>query len=295
MTTLGQAADLDAGLNNDPRIRKMQREDRWRIEKAHQLPLDFLVKSIEAEPSDDHTHRFVMQVEGASLAWQVHFGLEDLQRLIKDLARAFPIEAGKVGKHERILPTPPPSPRRRFLSSKVSPKERAALLERIKPAISALLGLPDYIRHCKLVASFFLVNHEFCSSTHAPNATPTPPPSTVDMAESSSFFGDSTSTGTGDNTSKGTSTAPPLRIKVKVGDEVAMVQCDPAKGFHHFRANVQQKFAQIQGGSFRCPDLLVYTEYPGGDDIVVGDDEDLMVACQLNQTLLTLKVLLLDG
>ena len=266
--TFEDAFSEPALINADPKIRQLQDLDRWKAEKAHQLPLEFKVKDVSfGEPSSKKESWFVMQVTANDSSWQVAFGLRDLKELTLNLQRAFPIEAGKVGNHKCIIPKPPINLKRSFWStSKSIEKVRRMQLEMIRKYMEELLLLPEYIRHSKLIVEFFL--H---SAPSPPN--PTPPPSSI--GEPSLSFESSS------HPSRPSTPSAIKRIKVKIGDELAFIAHEPQLGLTHLKQLVQEKFSVILGNSFQCPASFKYSELEGCDEIVIEDDEDLEIACKI--------------
>lgn len=257
--------------NDDPKIRELQDLDRWKAEKAHQVPLDFKVNGISfAETLSKKEPRFVMQVAAVDSAFQVTFSLRDIMELTSNLQKAFPIEAGKVGNHKCIIPKPPANLKKSgfWTSSKSVEKLRSMQLEMIQKYVQELLELPEYIRHSKLIVEFFLRS--------APSiASPTPPPSSV--GETSISFASSTS-----SSSSQSSKEPAVkRIKVKIGDDLILVAYTPESGLKRLQQMVKDKFSAILGDSFQCPTSFKYKEPGSSDEITIEDDEDLEIACRI--------------
>lgn len=264
--------------NVNSKIQRLQETDRWRAEKSQSTPLDFKVVSIESDDqlqSDQSTKcaepfQYVMQIEAANTSWQGQFHLKDLIELARNLTKTFPIEAGKVGKHKRILPIPPERPRKSILRAGYSKKVTQDTLIQVKAYIDSLMTMPKYILQSRLVVDFLLQSF---------NTTPTPksPPSPCASAagDLSSCF-ESSSTRSSSVSEK----ASVIWIKLKFESGVFMVGASPEKGFEVFQRQVEKKLQHIHDEKIQVPVGYVYKDRMG-DEIVVKDDEDFQIACTL--------------
>jgi hypothetical protein len=198
-----------------------------------------------------HTHDYmeILVETGKSASWSLRKNTKDFKRFLKAMDTAFPIEAGCVANHKRIIPSLDMS---RGLFTR-----RPAIAERVNAFLQELLKCPSYILQSKLVTEFLVNGSESLSC----------------MSSSES---ESCSTSVRSSIAK-------HKLKVKIGEEMALVfipsdnvtmQClilETCKKFNVKSPN---------GFSYQDAD---------GDNILVVDDEDLEIAVRLNPVLLKLN------
>jgi phage-related protein len=164
----------------------------------------------------------------------------------------FPIEAGSIAKHKRVLPT-------LDLHQPLFGSKRP-IRAQVESYIIALVKLPEYIRQSRIVVDLFLSDCPNWSDTSCASSFKTPSIQSVSKASRKS------------------------KIKLRLNGDLVMIHVGGnTMAMTEFVSKVKDKLGQIH-----CSEKFVYKD-DNGDDINVLDDEDLEIALQLYPTVLKLS------
>lgn len=229
-------------------IEKIQEQDRWKTEQIRQVPI-----AITNLRLTGHTHDYMeLAVEtGKATSWTLRKNIKDFKKFVKALDIAFPIEAGLVAGHQRIIPSLNLS---RGLFSR-----KPRVDERVGSFLRDLLKCPPYILQSKLVTEFFVNGSDSLSSIS----------SSETESCSTSFC----------------STTVKHKLKIKIGEELALVFI-PSDSIT-MQCLIQETCRKFNAKS---PHDFTYQD-ADGDTILVVDDEDLEIAVRLNPIMLKLTAI----
>lgn len=251
ISTATTASELDDPKRKQ-RIDDIQEEDRWKAEQTRQVPI-----AITDLRMSRYTHDYLeIAVEvGKTTSWTMRKTAKDFKRLVKAMDAAFPIEAGLVANHKRIIPS-------LDLSRSIFTRKQT-IYEKITLFLQELIKMPGYILQSKLVTEFFVNNSDAQASISAGSSN-----------ESES--------GTGSYRSE----TIRYKIKVKSGEEMALVFI-PSENISvaYLTVQVAKKFPKHHNAT-----KFVYQDHDG-DEILVADDEDLDIALKIHPRLLTLSTI----
>lgn len=141
---LSMASTQTGGSSDSKKIARMQEVDRWRAESTATVPIELTaLRVLRVGLHGD----LEVEVRTEASSWVMGVLLAKVAEWHKDLEVAFPVEAGKVGKHKSILPV---------LCPKRMRKGGAA--EAVQEYADRLLALPKYMQQSKVFVEFFLHN-----------------------------------------------------------------------------------------------------------------------------------------
>lgn len=242
------------------KIQEIQELDKWRAEQTCTVPIELSQLDLGECNSEDELKIEVATSSHAS--WSVHLTCGDLQQFCMDLQEAFPVEAGQVGKHKRILPRfDLPKPKKSLFGGKI---DHGAQVEQVRKQVSTLLAeilkLPSYILQSRVVISCF------ARKTGKEDQVGQPTERSSVMPEKS---------------------LKKHKLKLRMGDEIAMIHLvEDAVRLEELMKQVETKLAPSQ------PYRSFWYVDDEGDRVMVEDDEDLRLALlffpsNLNLTLTT--------
>lgn len=241
---MSTATSKSSGSGSDlHKIKKLQDLDKWRAEQTEEIPIDIT----ELRLVEIHAHELTLKVRTSSGSeWQRYTGVRNLKDFTKDLDLAFPIEAGHIGKHSRIIPYLSSS--RRLFGGKYYSQEN------IQEYFDRLLKLPRYMLKSRVFVNNFLRQteneHYQAKSEHA--------------SESSSLL----------STPIEDCKATKMKVKVKVGSEMSMIFLEA----NHININDFMTQVRAKLTTNISNDLNFSYIDQEGDRINVIDDEDLKIA-----------------
>lgn len=230
------------------KIEKLQEHDKWKSEHARQVPIQITKLELVSQEHD----RLELSVESRNgSSWCIKISLKHLKRFAKELAEVFPIEAGSVPKHKRVLPL--------LDMHKPLFGSRRPIKDQVEAYLAGLVRLPSYIMQSKIVVDLFLGDG---------------PPTGSDSSYASSINGPSITEPVKAQT----------KIKLSISGDLVMIHInDERPSLGQFVSKIKEKL----GLSCLPAKKFVYKD-ADGDEIHVLDDEDLEIALELYPSFLYL-------
>ncbi len=234
-----QTTSESGSSKKQAKIEKLQELDWWRADMTKSVPIELANLACFGVHSDSCD---IEVTESNGNKWIFTTSLKQIQKHADDMDLAFPIEAGKQGKHKRILPD-------LDLQKRIWRKHNDK--EQIQKYLDALLKLPEYIRMCQLMVNFFLKGPQHISSI--------PSNSSVSHSSKASSIDERK-----------------YKIKVSHNGDLAMIHLKgPTITMDQVREQVKVKFAIKD-----CPDVFHYLDLEG-ETVTVIDDEDLQIGLSI--------------
>lgn len=247
-TVSTKTTSIGEDIKQKTKIEKLQEHDKWKSEQARQVPIQIAKLELVSQVHD----QLEVSVEsGNGSSWCIKINLKHLKRFVKELDEVFPIEAGSVPKHKRVLPVL--DLHKPLFGSKPPMKKQ------VESYLAGLAQVPTYILQSTIVVDMFLgdgpstgSDTSYASSLKAPSITKP--------------------------------AKPHSKVKLSIDGDLVMIHVNEGKlGIDQFVSKIKDKL----GLSSFPPKKFVYKD-ADGDEIHVLDDEDLEIALELYPTLLHL-------